>query len=275
MSGRVAVILEKVTAMSLRIKKILEAGGAFVIQTDSEQELFKALLDTEGSPALVLLDIDITASGAAVFIADVKRRSGGAPVIVLTGGGSKGDFLGAFAKGAEDFIIKPFADQILSSRVDKYLNKDAHPVYETVIQSLDRCIAGELRKAEKGKYPISLMFLSVRHAAGKNDPEINKYIYGGFQKLFWSTDLFIHFGAGYYFGIFPFCDEKNTAVVDAKLASGLGEMKKAMEEIASYNMTSIFVSYPYDSPKTAKVFGVLKERVLEVFGELKIEGFRV
>jgi hypothetical protein len=122
---------------------------------------------------------------------------------------------------------------------------------------------------------VSLMFLSVRRAGGQSDPEINKHIFGGFKKLFWNTDIFIHFGSGYYFGIFPFCDDKNTAVVDAKLAAGLNEMKEEREEIAGYNMMSIFVSYPCDSTKTASIFGILKSRVIEVFGEIKVTDFKV
>lgn len=263
---RTVVVLGKVAALLFRIRKVLEEKGLGVVEAGSEKALKSALAHNEAS--LVILDAELGENRAMEIIAETRDSAKDAPIIVLSAGGDKDSFLEAILHGATDFVIMPFADQTLSAKVDKYLSSGEQGGMEIVTMDLPRFISGELRKAEKGRYPLSLMFLDFESSGGTRDAEVNRLLFGSVKDMFWETDIFMPFAADHCLGIFPFCDEKNTAVISAKVHARLEELKRGNAALSGYGLACIFVTYPYDTPETGKVFELLKERIKQQYKDV-------
>lgn len=270
LNEKTAVLFEKVAALSFRIRKILESGGFSVAEASNDKALIGVLGAKAEEAALVILDLEMDEGRAMELIAETRSIAKNAPLIVLTAGGDKESFLEAILKGATDFVIKPFADQTLLAKADKYLSSGESGGMEIVTVDLPHFLSGELRKAEKGKYPLSLMFLNFEKSGGPRDADINKLLFNSIKQMFWETDMFAPFAADYYLGVFPFCDEKNTAVVSAKISAKFEELKKKNTALAPYAMAAVFVSYPYDTAEKAKVFELLKERIKQQYKDIQL-----
>lgn len=268
MNDYTVVILEKMTTLAYRMRKVLEGSRVCVVDTDDETKLLSKLSnESEGHVSLVILDLDIEQDYAMDLLVETKKRVKDTPVIVLTPGSRKNFFVEAMLQGATDFVIKPFKDQTLLTKVFKYLMPEPENQIELVALDLHRYIRGELHKAEKGSFPVSLMFLHFENAAMTeiNDTRASSIIFNDLKELFWDTDIFIRFASKYYLGVFPFCDEKNTQLIDKKMNARFNALKRNDTLLADYKMLSTFVSYPFDTSDTTQVYSMLINRIHENF----------
>lgn len=264
MSDFTVVMLEKVAVLALRIRQILENSKICVFDADSENKLLNTLSGIKQEVTLVILDLDIEMDYAMELLVETRKRIGTTPIIVLTPSGRKNFFVEALLSGATDFILKPFDDQTFLSKIIKYM-APGHELSKAELITLDlqSYIKGELRKAEKGSFPLSIMFFNFQSSSPdtENDSETIAAIYADLKELFWDTDIFIRFGSKFFLGIFPFCDEKNTGFINNKLNLKLEEMKRQNKKLEDYSMKSVSVSYPFDTTKTAMVYDVLLGRI--------------
>src|SRR5688500_8967302 len=91
----------------------LAADGFNVATASGAAEAFRALEVRQ--PALVLLDLALE-DGSGLDLLDRVRSADGmasrvdpdVPMIVLTGRGSESDRVRGFARGADDYLVKPF-----------------------------------------------------------------------------------------------------------------------------------------------------------------------
>lgn len=273
MDNYTVVMLEKMSALSIRIQNILAGSKICVIDSDNETKLFNTLSSGQ-NVSLVLLDIELNDDNAMNLLIETRKRANNAPIIVLTTGGrAKHLFVEAMLQGATDFILKPFKDQLIISKIFKYLIKENPEKAEIVMFDLNQYLKGELRKAEKGHFPLSILFLNFESNMTEDiirDYETMNYIFENIRNLFWDTDIFIRFLSKYYFGVFPFCDEKNKEIIDKKLIERFNELKNENKMLKNYRMISVYVTYPYDTSDTSKIYDILKSRIKEAINSIKI-----
>lgn len=273
MNDHTVVILERVATLTLRIQKMLEASNICVVNSSSEHRFYTSLASgRHDNVSLVILDLDMDHKCAIDVLIKTRQWVKNTPILVLTSGRSRNFFVEATLQGASDFVIKPFLDQTLISKVYKYLIPSTENHIELVALDLNRYIKGELRKAEKGSFPISLMFLHFENSQSEaiNDAHMNVVVFENIRDLFWDTDIFIRFASKYYLGIFPFCDENNTSVIEAKMNARFEELKQKNQPLRDYNMISVFASYPFDTDDTTKVYDMLIHRINERFENIRI-----
>jgi DNA-binding response OmpR family regulator len=273
MDNYTVAMLEKVSVLSIRIKNILEGSKICVIDNDNETKLFNTLSSGQ-NVSLVLLDIDLNDDNAMNLLIETRKRANNAPIIVLTTGGiAKHLYVEAMLQGATDFIMKPFENKLLTSKIFQYLVNENPEKTEIVMLDLNQYLKGELRKAEKGHFPVSILFLNFESNVMEDrirDYETINYIFENTRDLFWDTDIFIRFLSKYYFGVFPFCDEKNKEVIDNKLIQRFNDLKNADKVLKNYTMVSVYVTYPYDTSDTSKIYDILKSRIREAISSIKI-----
>jgi two-component system response regulator PhoP len=272
------LMMERVVALGLRMKQILEHDRICVYSADTEGKLFTAIYEFNDTLALILLDLDIEDSQALELLKETKKRVNNTPIIVLTSGKPKGFFIEAMLSGAADFILKPFTDALFLSKIDKYLKPASTQGIEMVTLDLNRYLSGELRKAEKGSFPLTLMFLAFLKgsedetlAEDKAAAAVSGKVFDGIRDLFWDTDIFICFASKYYLGVFPFCDEKNTAIISAKINRRFMELQKSNAILKSYRIAISFSSYPFDSRETGKIQEILINRVRETIKGVSLD----
>jgi DNA-binding response OmpR family regulator len=265
-------MLEKVKILTHRIRKILEGSKICVVDADNENTLFNSLNGTSDSLALVLMDLDLNERYAMDLLIETRKRVKTSPIIIMTSENTKKVFIEAMLQGATDFIIKPFTNQLFIEKIKKYLTPPEFNGAEIVSMDLRQYIKGELRKAEKGNFPLSLMFMYFENnsADKSKDHEINNFIFNNMQKLFWDTDLFIRFASEHGVGIFPFCNEKNTEIIKNKIEAKFQELKNDNEALKEFNMLCAFLSYPHDTSDTTKVFEMFISRINSEFQDLQL-----
>ena len=269
MNDFTVVMLEKVAVLALRIRQILENSKIAVFDADSENKLFAALGGITREVSLVILDLDIDQEYAMDLLIETRKRMGITPIIVLTSNKKKEFFVEGLLSGATDFVIKPFDDETFIHKINKYLMREEkeYDRVELITLDLKAYIKGELRKAEKGGFPLSIMFFNFQSnsAAGEVNAEFTAAIYGSLKELFWETDIFIRFGSKFYLGIFPFCDENNTAIIRKKLNKKFEELKSHSKMLEEYKMKSVFVTYPFDTKNTGEVYDMLLGRINQLY----------
>ncbi len=74
----------------------------------------------EGIPDLVLLDVSLPDGNGFTFCREI-RKNDNCPVIFLTASEEEADVVRGFDLGAEDYIIKPFRNRELISRIKRVL----------------------------------------------------------------------------------------------------------------------------------------------------------
>jgi len=262
---RAVVILERVTVLSMRMRRALEGSRVCVYDADSKFKLYNTIYKVGDSVSLVILDLDIEQDLAIELLRETRRRLQHTPILVLSPARARNFFVEAMLTGATDFILKPFTDEVFISKVSKYLYPENEKGAEIVTTDLGRYLKGELRKAEKGHFSVSILFLVFEKQDEPDavDPAVSAYIFDHIKELFWETDVFIHFASKYYLGIFPFCDDKNTKIIDQKIHAEFEKIKVDNEKVKDYSAVSVFVSYPNDTADTANIFDLLIARVRE------------
>src|SRR4051794_35180494 len=110
------------------LKDNLEADGFAVAAATRPDEALRAI-ESRG-PALVILDVMLE-GGSGLGVLDRVRASGGGaakvdpelPVLVLSGRASELDRLRGFARGADDYLVKPFSYPELVARIRALLRR--------------------------------------------------------------------------------------------------------------------------------------------------------
>jgi DNA-binding response OmpR family regulator len=70
----------------------------------------------------VLLDVKMPEMTGIEVLEEVRRRDSKLPIIIITSSTSREAAIGSLAKGANEFILKPFEWEELKSKMQKVLN---------------------------------------------------------------------------------------------------------------------------------------------------------
>lgn len=87
-----------------------------------------------GSPALVILDVNLPDGSGLELLREQKVRNPRCPVILLTANDTDWDIVEGLEQGADDYITKPFSLTILRARVNAQLRK-THPGADGVFRT--------------------------------------------------------------------------------------------------------------------------------------------
>ena len=73
------------------------------------------------APALILLDVNLPDGNGTSLLREVKERTPGLPVVLLTANDTDMDIVNGLEQGADDYITKPFSLSVLRARVNTQL----------------------------------------------------------------------------------------------------------------------------------------------------------
>lgn len=114
MSAGLVVIIEDAPAIRLPVAAALSGRGLRVLDRPDGSDLETVL--AEHAPDLVILDLMLPGRGGLELL-DVVRARSTAGVLLLTARGSVADRVDGLARGADDYLVKPFAMDELIARV--------------------------------------------------------------------------------------------------------------------------------------------------------------
>lgn len=109
-------------------EQIAEAVKGYLEQKAYRVTVYPTLLEMEKAlsrqvPALVLLDWNMPDGQGEALCRLIRRNWKELPVIFLTVRGDSADVVSGFQSGADDYVVKPFALEVLYSRIKALLRR--------------------------------------------------------------------------------------------------------------------------------------------------------
>lgn len=102
------------------IQDRLEAYGFTVVTARTGVEALKTL-STEIFDG-IFLDVKMPEMGGIEALEEIRKRDQKIPIIIITSSSTRESAVAALAKGANDFVLKPFEWQELKGKIEKVYN---------------------------------------------------------------------------------------------------------------------------------------------------------
>lgn len=158
---RSVLVIEDDDATSAFLADNLAADGFLVATASAAGEGLRAI--EVRKPDLVVLDL-ILADGNGLRVLDRVRSADGLasridpelPVIVLSGRSSDADRVRGFARGADDYVVKPFSYGELLARIRSLLRRTDRRPLRGIMRVGDLTIDPQTRAVRLGGHPVHL-----------------------------------------------------------------------------------------------------------------------
>jgi two-component system response regulator MprA len=129
------LVVDDERAVRDSLRRALELQGYQVeLAADGAEAL--ALLEANGQPDAVLLDILMPGIDGLEVCRRIRRSGNAVPVLMLTARDAVGDRVSGLDAGADDYVVKPFALEELLARVRALLRR-ASPAGDGVLRFAD------------------------------------------------------------------------------------------------------------------------------------------
>jgi two-component system response regulator FlrC len=120
-SGVRVLVVDDDPGMRAAVRETLVREGYAVATAGDGREALRVLGD--GPVGLVVTDVKMPKVGGMALLAEVKKNWPALPVVVMTGYGTIDNAVEAMKRGAVDYLVKPFAPDVLVEAVHR--NADA------------------------------------------------------------------------------------------------------------------------------------------------------
>jgi DNA-binding response OmpR family regulator len=155
------LVVEDDSATAAFLADNLAADGFTVATASGADEAVRAV--ELRAPSLVILDV-VLDGGSGLTVLDRVRRADGVssridpdvPVLVLSGRAGEVDRLRGFARGADDYLIKPFSYAELLARVRALLRRSQGRLQRGALRAGELWIDPETRAVRVGDRPVEL-----------------------------------------------------------------------------------------------------------------------
>ena len=151
------LLVEDNEAIIMGLEYLLQQEG---YQTQTARNMQQAAEFVRGNaPDLILLDVALPDGNGFDFCAEIKRKWN-LPVIFLTAKEEEVDVVKGLDLGADDYIIKPFRNRELISRIRSVLRRNGKG--SSVLKCRDIVLDPESGKASKAGEELNLTRLEYR-----------------------------------------------------------------------------------------------------------------
>jgi len=270
------IVLESIKSIKIRIKLILNNKQYTVDEASNSTEFFNALAQNRYSADLIIMDIDLKNEDGFKLIKRVREKNKAVPIMIITANNHRNNFIKGISEGISDYMLIPFEDIILNNKVLKLLNLSENLIEKKVIFNLPFFIQTELKKANKGKYNVTIMmttfYKQVKDFSNEIDNEYNNisgYIYDNLKNIFWDTDIFIPYASQNFIGVFPFASGENKDKISGKVDACFNDLKLKEPKLKDYHLSNVSLTYPQDIKEDEDIFLILLEKTKEAIKATK------
>lgn len=246
------IIVDK-TPSIYRLKEVATRLNLRVIETSNSIQTLNRLRAGDDIK-LIIIDVLLEKEDGFQLVKDIKYINPLIPVMILTSLNGRMDFVRGVKVGASDYILKPFDDDTLISRINQLLKVASITATISDTSSgidFNTYLDSEINKSIKGGYPLSIGMI-VLYKSSYNplhfDSDFMKYqdsLHRKFKEIFFETDLFVPYGTQSFLTIMPFCSFDNIHIVRDKIISN---SRNFMEDLhmTDFHIVTSFVNLPSD-----------------------------
>jgi two-component system chemotaxis response regulator CheY len=117
---KTVLVVDDARAIRTAIRRILEPLGFAVAEAEDGQRALD-WVEAQGAPDCILLDIDMPVMDGLACLKALRERGAGhsARVVMCTSHNSMEKIQAALAGGADEYIMKPFDQHIIKSKLEQ------------------------------------------------------------------------------------------------------------------------------------------------------------
>lgn len=267
---KTVIILEGFPYIRQRMKDIL-CQEMNIYDSETGAGLFKIMNDLNNQVDLVILDINLVNEDGFATLAKLRETRPNIPIMIVTSLGTREDFARGIKYGAVDYLLKPFDDKTFKERVVNNLQKETRstdPLHKQVYINFQDYLRGEIKKASKGNYKVSIVMTTILKKSEIYDNNAEKEYYNIFKKVFdsirdilWVTDILVDYGPQSSIGVFPFCSEENVSKVLNKFNEKFKELQEHDESLKQFDLINAYVTYNIDGDTKDELLKQLFDKI--------------
>jgi DNA-binding response OmpR family regulator len=129
------LIIEDEAKIALALAEAMLQNGCAVTISHSGEPVTEPTNDD--SYDVVLLDLKLPGKGGIEMITDMRKRGVTIPILVFTASSAVADRIGAFAAGADDYLVKPVAIFDILARLRRLEHRASLNEYSSLLQVAD------------------------------------------------------------------------------------------------------------------------------------------
>lgn len=255
------VLFDEKAFIRNRVKSLLSMTDIRVHEATSFSQLVNLVDHDTFSTDLVMADLNFDDPMLMERMKDFRDIHRNIPLIIFTSSSSRKFFVSAMKLGANDYVLKSVEDEILLTRIKRHvglttpISSPGSSGGDKITIDITRYLAGEIRKAQKGEYALTICFSSVLNKEGTDaDVRVSPRFLTQLQGTYWETDALVSLGMNHFVSFFPFCGEQGRMILESKLQSIFETLKTADTKLETCNLVNDYVTFPED--------GLTKEEIL-------------
>lgn len=276
MEEKVCILYGKNHFTALRLEELFKNNGFKFLYSKSHLSLKEHIALAKNNLLCILVEIDNNA-GAIELIEDAKASSDSIPLIVLSDDPRRDLFIKAILAGANDFIVKPFQEDLLLDRVSALLKKspdDSFSHNETALEM----IRIELKKSQMGKYPLKFGLITFFKPVKAYNAQLEQRYRTDLPKVFsdlgsslFDTDVKQLIGSQSMLVALTFCQSMQIPYIEKKITELYKKLKLENSSLKEYLMAQIFISEFADDIEPVYILDSLMNQTKQIIVDLKGE----
>lgn len=246
-----------------RIKKILSPNECKLYEAasyiDFESYLKKDIIQVD----MIIAELNYRDNESAQLVIDYLKLHPETKLIVFTSDTSRESFLSSIPVGASDYIINNIKDDEIKARIKQHLSQELETLIPThLILNLTRYISGELIKASKGNYELTIAFSTILNEKGYHIlKEDTSGIANAFSNVYWDTDSILIYGYNHLLSFFPFCKRNTISQLDKKLQQLFAAYKAEHIHLAKCEIHNTYVTFPDEGLNVEAIIRIVTKKI--------------
>ncbi len=257
------IVFEQKTFMMQRITTILETLPCKVYAAVNYLELEHFISLGIVQVDMIIAELDFDNDQEIEMISAYLKHYPNTKLIIFTSDLSRKAFLDSIKVGASDYIINNVTDIEIADRLKKHLVQEASSLIPThLLLNLNKYISGELIKANKGNYQLTIAFTTIVNEKGLHVQKEETSLVGSFfSNNYWDTDSLVIYGYNHILSFFPFCSKDMITILDQKLQYIFAQFKSHNINLAKCELQNTYVSFPEEGLTVEDILKIVRRKI--------------
>lgn len=257
------IVFEQKTFMMQRIKNVLKSEEYTLHEAQNYLHLEHFLTRDLIKVDMIIAELDFDNQQEIEMISFYLTKYPETKLIIFTSDISKKAFLDSIKVGAQDYIIHTVTDEEIMDRIQQHLIKDIDSLVPThLILNLNKYISGEMIKANKGHYELTIAFTTILNEKGNHiQKEDTSNIANFFSNEYWDTDSLAIYGYNHMLSFFPFCNRDMIDILDKKIIHMFAQFKSENLHLAKCDIHNTYVTFPDEGLTVEDIIRIVRKKI--------------